>query len=200
MFGEGDNVMPTQIESAKAGRGRLQIGDNTNLCDWCYTPSAAYAHVLTAQALLKVNPTKPPCPEDEDMRVDGEAFVITNDEPWPFWKFVRTIGSTAGYPTRDEDVWVLPPWLSYTIAVAAEWVEWASSFGQRESHLNRFMMKYMKMTRTFDITKAKKRLGYRPQVNVEEGIRRAVDAHICNHPVESTKGSSELEADCHLFQ
>jgi sterol-4alpha-carboxylate 3-dehydrogenase (decarboxylating) len=187
LFGEDDNVMPTQIGSAKAGRGKLQVGDGKNLYDWTYTGNAAYAHILAAEALVRIDATMPPRPEDKDMRVDGEAFVITNDEPWPFWEFVRTVGATAGYPTKKEDIWVVPSWLFYTMAVVAEWGVWAVSFGQKESHLNRQMVKYLTMTRTFDITKAKKRLGYRAQVSVEEGIRRAVDSYMAKHPEELKK-------------
>lgn len=108
LFGENDNVMPTQIENAKAGLGKLQVGDGRNMYDWTYTGNAAYAHILAAEALLRIDVNTPPRPEDEDMRVDGEEFVITNDEPWPFWEFVRTVGATAGYPVKKEDIWVVP--------------------------------------------------------------------------------------------
>jgi sterol-4alpha-carboxylate 3-dehydrogenase (decarboxylating) len=178
LFGEDDNVMPTQIGNAKAGRGRLQIGDGTNMYDWTYTGNSAYAHVLAAQALIRTDSTKPPRPEDVDMRVDGEAFVITNDEPWPFWDFIRAVGATAGYPVKKEEIWVVPAWVFYGMAVVAEWGVWAMSFGQRESKLNRQMVKYLTMNRTFNISKAKKRLGYRPQVGMEEGIKRAVGAYL----------------------
>jgi sterol-4alpha-carboxylate 3-dehydrogenase (decarboxylating) len=178
LFGENDNAMPTQIGNAAAGRGKLQVGDNKNLYDWTYTGNAAYAHVLAAQALLRVDASVPPRPEDEDMRVDGEAFVITNDEPWPFWDFVRVVGAEAGYPVKKEDIWVVPGWLFYVMAVVAEWGVWAVSLGKKESGLNRQMVKYLTMTRTFDIAKAKKRLGYRAEVGVEEGIRRAVKAYM----------------------
>jgi sterol-4alpha-carboxylate 3-dehydrogenase (decarboxylating) len=177
LFGENDNVMPTQIGNAVAGRGKLQVGEGKNLYDWTYTGNAAHAHILAAQALLRVDASTPPRPEDEDMRVDGEAFVITNDEPWPFWDFVRAVGAEAGYPVKEEDTWVIPAWLFYAMAVVAEWGVWAISFGQKESHLNRQMVKYLTMNRTFDISKAKKRLGYRAEVSVQEGIRRAVEAY-----------------------
>lgn len=170
LFGEGDNVMPTQIGTFKSGRGKLQVGSGKNLFDWTYTGNSAYAHVLAAQKLVLIDLTIPPRKEDEDMRVDGEAFVITNDEPWPFWDFVRAVGAAAGYPVTKVEVWVVPSWVFYGIAVCAEWGVWAASLGRRESRLNRQMVKYMGAERTFDISKAKKRLGYRPQVTVREGI------------------------------
>ncbi|KAF2185777.1 hydroxysteroid dehydrogenase [Zopfia rhizophila CBS 207.26] len=187
IFGEGDNAMPTQIGSAKAGRNRLQVGDGKNMYDWTYVGNTAHAHILAAKALLRIDLAKPPTPEDEAKRVDGEAFVITNDEPWPFWEFIRTVGATAGYPVKKEEIWVVPAWLFYAIAVVAEWSVWAISLGRRESHMNREMVKYLTMTRTFDITKAKERLGYRPQVGVREGIQRAVDAYLSSSSPEAKK-------------
>lgn len=187
LFGEGDNAMPTQIGSAKSGRGRLQVGDGKNMFDWTYIGNAAQAHLLAANALLKVDPTVPPRPEDEGQRVDGETFFITNDEPWPFWEFIRRVGAEAGYPVKKEDIRVIPAWLFYCIAVSAEWFVWATSFGRRESHLNRQMVRYLTMNRTFDITKAKKRLGYRPEVSMEEGIKRAVRAYMATQSIEGDK-------------
>jgi sterol-4alpha-carboxylate 3-dehydrogenase (decarboxylating) len=121
------------------------------------------------------------------MRVGGEAFVITNDDPWPFWKFTRSVGATAGYLTKKEDVWIVPAWFFYGMAIVAEWLVWLVSFGRKESHLNRQMVKYLTMNRTFDITKAKQRLGYRPQVSVEEGIRRAVHAYMSSQALDAKK-------------
>lgn len=182
LFGEGDAVMPTHIGSAKTGRGKLQIGNGKNMYDWTYTGNCAYGHILAAQALVRIDPSIPPRPEEESMRVDGEAFVITNDEPWPFWDFVHTVQAVAGYPIKPEEIWIVPAWVFYVIAVLAEWGVWAASLGQRESKLNRQMIKYLGMERTFDISKAKKRLGYRPQVGVREGIERAVGEYLDRHP------------------
>jgi len=162
--------------------GKLQVGDGQNMYDWTYTGNAAYAHVLAAEALLRIDVNTPARPEDEDMRVDGEAFVITNDEPWPFWEFVRTVGATAGYPVKKEDIWAVLAWAFYWLAVCAEWGVWAVSLWRKESRLNRQMIKDLSMSRKFDISKAKRRLGYRPQVGVKEGIERAVEAYMAKSP------------------
>jgi sterol-4alpha-carboxylate 3-dehydrogenase (decarboxylating) len=187
LFGEDDNVMPTHIGNAKSGRGWLQVGDGKNLVDWTYTGNVAHAHVLAAEALVQIDVNSVPLAEDEDMRVDGEAFVITNDESWPFWKFIRTVGATAGHPIKDEDVCVVPSWIFYALTVAAEWGIWCISFCRRGSQLIRIMVRYLTMTRTFDISKAKKRLGYRPQVSIEDGIRRAIRAYMASHPDDAEK-------------
>jgi len=51
LFDENDHVIPTQISSAKAGRGRIQISDGKNLYDWTYVGNAAQAHTMTSHML-----------------------------------------------------------------------------------------------------------------------------------------------------
>jgi sterol-4alpha-carboxylate 3-dehydrogenase (decarboxylating) len=177
LFGEGDMTStPQMVQNARAGRGKFQIGDGTNLFDFTFVGNTAYAHILAAKALIRESTATGPIPDR--IKVNGEAFVITNDEPWPFWDFTRAMGAAAGYPVKKEDIWVIPKSLYYVFAVISEWVVWASSFGQTESYINRRMVKYLTMTRTFDISKAKKRLGYRPQVGMQEAIKKAVETYL----------------------
>jgi sterol-4alpha-carboxylate 3-dehydrogenase (decarboxylating) len=110
------------VENARQGKLRFQTGDGKNLSDWTYIENGARAHVLAAQALLRAHDLSNPV--DEDERVDGEAFFITNGEPVPFWQFLRALGAAAGYPTRDDEIRVLPPWFVLTMAFASEWGTW----------------------------------------------------------------------------
>ncbi|EDN08773.1 predicted protein [Histoplasma mississippiense (nom. inval.)] len=172
LFGEGDiTSIPKIVENAQQGRGKLQVGYNQNLCDYTYLGNAADAHILAAKALL--SPSTP-----RDGRVDGEAFTITNDEPWPFWDFAHAVSAAAGYPVTK--AWVVPPFVFYAIAVLVEWSVWLTSFGRRQSKLNRKMVRFFTMTRTFDISKATKRLGYRPEVNMKDAIDRSVAAFLAS--------------------
>ncbi|KAF2642015.1 NAD(P)-binding protein [Massarina eburnea CBS 473.64] len=173
IFGEGDTGTVTSvISNAREGKGRMQIGDNTNFFDWTYIENNAYAQLLTARALLRsyTGPTLP-----DDLRVDGEAFVITNDEPWRFWTFTRAIAAAAGYGVEEKDVIVVPWRVMMVIAWILEWGYWLFSLGKSKPRLSRARVKYTTMQRTLDITKAKHRLGYRPQVSMEEGIKRSAE-------------------------
>ena len=165
LFGKGGTTStPHMVENARAGRGRFQIGDGINLFDFTYVGNTAYAHVLAAKALLRESAATEPVPDD--LKVNGEAFVITNDDPWPFWDYTRAIDAAAGHPVKKEDVWVVPATVYYEFAVISEWFVWVFSLGRKESFINRRMVKYLTMTRTFDISKAEKRLGYRPEVSM----------------------------------
>jgi sterol-4alpha-carboxylate 3-dehydrogenase (decarboxylating) len=173
LFGEGDPLTTAGvIQNAKEGKGKIQIGDGTNLFDWTYVGNNAYAQILAARILVR-----PQLPAD-DMKVDGEAFTITNDEPWPFWDFTRAIAAAAGFPVRKEEVWVLPLSVMLIFAGAAEWAFWLSTMGKKEPTLTRSRLKYSTMIRTFNIEKAKKRLGYRPQVSMHDGIDRTVSWYL----------------------
>ena len=174
LFGEGDTTAtPQMIANARAGRTRFQIGDGSNLFDFTYVGNAAHAQILAAETLL--HESEGHLDIKGPLKVNGEAFVITNDEHWRFWDFVRTIAAEAGHPVPKDQVKVIPTRIYYGFAVIAEWVIWLLSFGTQESTINRRMVKYLTMTRTFDISKAKMRLGYRPQTTIRKGIKRSVE-------------------------
>jgi sterol-4alpha-carboxylate 3-dehydrogenase (decarboxylating) len=65
------------IANARTGRAIFQIGDDTNLFDFAYIGNTAYAHILAAEALLRESDGRAP---DGPLKVNGEAFFITNDE------------------------------------------------------------------------------------------------------------------------
>ncbi|KAI9814560.1 MAG: hypothetical protein M1827_003115 [Pycnora praestabilis] len=175
LFGEGDlTTVKPMVEAAAAGKYKFQIGDGKNLFDWTYVGNAAQAHILAAQALLRAYKSSTTLPSSE--RVDGEAILVTNDEPIPFWEFARSLGAAAGYPTKPEEIRSIPRVVGLAMAAIAEWMVWITSLGKRKSAMTRQSIRYSSMTRTFRIDKAKRRLGYRPLVSMEEAIRRAAES------------------------
>ena len=106
IFGEDDpgTVKPV-VEAAASGSYRFQVGDGKNLFDWTYVGNVAQAHVQAAYALLD-DYGRPSSSIPSERRVDGETFIITNDEPMAFWDFARSLGAAAGYPTKAEDVFI----------------------------------------------------------------------------------------------
>lgn len=179
LFSERDTLAtPKMIANARTGRTKFQIGDGTNLFDLTYTGNTAHAHILAADALLRESDGR--ADREGPLKVNGEAFVITNDDHWPFWDFIRAIAAEAGHPVPKEKVIVIPALVYYCFAVIAEWAVWAFSLGFKESKINRRMVKYLTMTRTFDISKAKERLGYRPQTSMQEGIKRTVQYYLAH--------------------
>lgn len=108
----------------------------------------------------------------EQQRVDGEVFFITNDEPVYFWDFARAIWKAAGSDKGTEHVWVIGTDVGLALGAVLEWGMWLVG---RKSKLTRREVKYSSMTRYYDCSKAKRRLGYKPLVSLSEGIKRGVN-------------------------
>lgn len=73
VYGERDLLsIPGALAALEKKQTRFQLGDGTNMWDFCSADNAAMAHVLLAKALLasQGNPSAP--------KVDGEAFNITD--------------------------------------------------------------------------------------------------------------------------
>jgi sterol-4alpha-carboxylate 3-dehydrogenase (decarboxylating) len=170
IFGPGDvQLLPPMIKVYQNGQTGFQLGANENLFDFTYVGNVAHAHLLAARALIYTS-TLSTSPLDHE-RVDGEAFFITNDSPVYFWDFARAVWKAAGSKKGTEHVWVIGKETGLKIGYALEWVMWAV---RRQSKLTRREVKYSSMTRYYDISKAKKRLGYAPIVSLGEGIEIGV--------------------------
>ncbi|SPQ19420.1 eb75a855-c120-4f0a-aa2b-d465e4d54e25 [Thermothielavioides terrestris] len=170
IMGEGDTMqLYHMINVYRQGRTNVQIGDNDNLFDFTYVENVAHAHLLAARALLITAASKT-VPLDHE-RVDGEAFFITNDSPVYFWDYARAIWAAAGCPHGTEHVRVLPRSVGLLLGALSEAFCWAIG---KPPTFTRQRIIYACMTRYYDISKAKKRLGYKPLVSLDEGIRRAV--------------------------
>jgi len=74
------------------------------------------------------------------------------------------------YPARDP--FVLPKPVGFAVATLAEWWGWLSG---REPTFTRFRVTFTCAHRWHNIEKARRVLGYEPQVGLEEGMRRTVE-------------------------
>jgi sterol-4alpha-carboxylate 3-dehydrogenase (decarboxylating) len=92
----------------------------------------------------------------------------------------------AGCGVKKENVKVVPTWVYYALAVIAEWSMWLFTLGRRESQINRKMIRFFTITNTFDISKAKTRLGYRPQWTTQDGIDKGVQAFLQSQHVKKS--------------
>ena len=173
-FGESDPAMFAKVLGVGiTGKARFQMGSGKNMYSFLYVANLAHAHVLAAKALLHAAAVRPDTVSPA-MRVDGQAFHITNgDEEMPFWDFTRTVAAVAGHPVALDEIVVIPQWVGLWIGTIAEWVVWALSLG-RESNLSREGIRFSCITRTLDGGRARRVLGYRPLFSVQEGIERSV--------------------------
>jgi sterol-4alpha-carboxylate 3-dehydrogenase (decarboxylating) len=157
----------------RQGRTSVQVGSNENLFDFTYVKNIAHAHLLAARALLHTH-SSPTRPLDHE-RVDGEAFLVTNDSPVYFWDFARAVWRAAGSDKGTDHVWTLPRDVGYVLGYLSECF---FAVIRKPPTFNRQRIVYSCMTRYYNIDKAKRRLGYRPLVSLDEGVKRAVRWHL----------------------
>ncbi|RAL14384.1 C-3 sterol dehydrogenase/C-4 decarboxylase family protein [Aspergillus homomorphus CBS 101889] len=186
VFGERDiGALGKMFAVARQGKSRFQMGEGRNSYDFMYVGNLADAHLLAARALLEAW-GKPP-PADGRRRVDGECFHVTNEEPWLFWDFQRRVAALVGRPVRPDEVVVIPMWVGWTIGYLNEWVAWIVSGGTKRANMTREGIRFSTLVRTLNGEKARRVLGYRPKVSVQEGLERSVRWFMENEKAQGKK-------------
>jgi nucleoside-diphosphate-sugar epimerase len=156
IWGPGDNhLIPRIIARARAGRLR-RIGTASKLIDSTYIDNAADAHLLAADRLAPGSP------------VAGKAYFLSQGEPVPLWDLVNRILAAAGLPPVTRAI-------PYGVAYAAGCVFEASTAilcPTCEPPMTRFLARELSTAHWFDLTAARRDLGYAPGVSLDEGLRR----------------------------
>jgi 2-alkyl-3-oxoalkanoate reductase len=154
LFGPGDtSLLPRLIAAARAGR-LPQIGDGTNRVDLTYVENVAHAIALALRSEKAV----------------GGTYTITNGESVVLWDLIRRVLEHVGLSTKLR---VVP--LPAAMAAAAL-MEAKAAITGKEPLLTRYTVQILARTQTYDISAARRDLGYEPIVPLEEGIRRTLEA------------------------
>ncbi|KAI0763611.1 C-3 sterol dehydrogenase [Trametes elegans] len=110
--------------------------------------------------------------DDAALHVAGQVFFITNGEPTGFWDMPRVLyrlfDQHFGRPTTKRRL-ILPRQVGLMLGSAAEWFAWLIG---KEPGFTRYRVTYSCAWRCFNIEKARRVLGYEPQVGLEEGIQK----------------------------
>jgi nucleoside-diphosphate-sugar epimerase len=156
IWGPGDNhLVPRILARARAGKLR-RIGSHPCLVDTVYVDNAARAHLLAAERLA---PGSPP---------GGRAYFISNGEPVPLWEMVDRILGAAELPPVEKSI---PPWLAYAAGALCE-LAWGLLRLSHEPPMTRFVARELATAHWFDISAARRDLGYEPEISMDEGFRR----------------------------
>ena len=155
IWGPGDNhLTPRIIARGKDGKLR-RIGKRECLVDTIYVDNAARAHILAADRLSSGG-------------VAGKVYFISNGEPVPLWEMVDRILKAAGLPPVTRSI---PVGLALAAGTVCETL-W-SAFGlPGEPPMTRFVAREMATAHWFDISAARRDLGYSPEVSIDEGLKR----------------------------
>lgn len=155
VWGPGDtSALPRLVDRAKAGRLRL-VGKPQRI-DTTYIDNAVAAHLAAYDRLAPDSP------------VAGHAYFITQDEPLEAPKFVNDMLHVAGLPPVTRTV---PRGVARAAAAVTEGVYKALRI-QSEPPLTRFMVSQLSTAHWYDISAARRDLGYEPAVSYAEGMQR----------------------------
>lgn len=102
--------------------------------------------------------------------VIGDVFNITDGALVTKRQFISTIASLAGYPVPEKHV---PLGVARVLASAME-TTWRLLGKDSAPLLNGARIKFLGLNLDFSIDKARKQLGYEPQVNFETGMQAAI--------------------------
>ena len=156
IWGPGDNhLVPRIVARGRAGKLR-KIGRRPCLVDSIYIDNAADAHVLAADKLAP------------DAACAGKPYFISNDEPTPVFELINEILAAAGVPPVTRSI---PVSLAVTVGWMMETVYRLLSITE-EPPMTRFVAHQLSTSHWFDISAARRELGYAPAVTIEEGLKR----------------------------
>jgi sterol-4alpha-carboxylate 3-dehydrogenase (decarboxylating) len=100
------------------------------------------------------------------LQVAGQAFFISNGEPIRFWDYCHAVWKEMGHTPSSKIV--IPPTIGLWMATAAEYWAWLTG---KTPGFTRERVGYACSHRWFNIEKARRVLGYEPDVGVHEGIK-----------------------------
>jgi len=153
---EDPHLVPRVIERAKAGRLKL-LGSTDKLVDTIYVDNAAYGHILAA---LKLTEDTPACA--------GKSYFISNEQPITMADMLNKILACVELAPISKRV---PTVVAYTLGCILEGLY--RMLGKKEEPMmTRFVARQLSTCHYFDISAAKRDLGYQAIISIDEGMNR----------------------------
>lgn len=156
IWGPGDqHLIPRLLDRARRGR-LVRVGDGTNRIDTIYIDNAADAHIRAADALTTTS------------RVGGKAYFLSQGEPVNCWDWIDALLAIHNLPPVRRRVsyrfaWTLGAMMECWYGIVRP---------STEPPMTRFLAAQLALDHHFDITAARRDLGYSPRVSTDEGMKR----------------------------
>jgi nucleoside-diphosphate-sugar epimerase len=152
IWGPRDNHLVPRILAR--GKRLARVGSGRNRVDTIYIDNAAAAHLLAAETLAR-NPG-----------FSGRVYFISQDDPVPLWWMVDQILAAGGQKPVTRSI--SHP-AAYAIGGLLELVYRVLPLSG-EPPMTRFVAQELSTSHWFDISAAKRDLGYQPQTRIPEGL------------------------------
>jgi nucleoside-diphosphate-sugar epimerase len=148
-------LVPRIVERARQGELRL-VGDGSKLVDTVYIDNAVHAHLLACDRL------------SPGASCAGRAYFITNGEPLPLRTIINRILEAAGEPPVERSI---PFGVAWAAGAMLETAHRLLPLGG-EPRMTRMMARHLATAHWYDISAARRDLGYEPIVSMDEGFER----------------------------
>jgi len=160
IWGVGDpHLVPRVLARARAGRLRI-VGSGQNRVDLVHVENAVDAHLL-AESALRRDPASAPA---------GRAYFITNGEPVLLWEWINALLAALGEPPVTRRIS-----LGAAVAVGACCeAAWRVLPLAGEPPMTRFIAAELAKDHWFDLTAARRDLGYQPRISMAAGTAELV--------------------------
>lgn len=154
IWGPGDpHLIPRVLDRGQKGKLR-RIGNREYLVDAVYVDNAADAHLLAMNAL--------------DRGVGGgEAYFVTNQEPWELWKLLNAILACRGIAPVTKKI---PVGLSKSMGALFE-TTYRLLGKTSEPPMTRFVASQLSTSHWYSPVKIQRDLGYFPRISMDEGLQ-----------------------------
>ncbi len=156
IWGPGDTqILPRMVQRSRAGRLR-KVGPVDPLIDTIYVDNAVDAHLLAWQKLAP------------DAACAGKAYFITQGQPIGLYEMLDGMLATAGEPPVTRSV---PVWFARTAGAIFEPI-WRLLGREDDPPMTRFLAIQLSTANWFDISAARRDLGYEPLVTTADGLQK----------------------------
>jgi nucleoside-diphosphate-sugar epimerase len=155
-YGEhGDGFLPNLARMVQKGRFRL-IGRGDNCLHLVDVRNLVQGFVLTLGIA----------------RPRGEVYIIADEQPITLRRLVTII---ADYYSVDVAKGNIPVWFASFAGLMLE-LAYKASFRSGEPPVTRSKIELLTKHRFYDVSKAKRELGYKPLIYTEDGVREVLSA------------------------